>query len=122
LSEHVVDFEKRSTIKSQILADFITAWMELASYTEGLVTDSSWQMYCDVAWGSIKAWGHSSPGITLRDQIEIRDTTTVRKGNRQVYKQYNRVQNNIVRASQAAGHGGSELHVENIFQVDRRAN
>jgi predicted regulator of amino acid metabolism with ACT domain len=24
LSEHVVDFEKRSTIKSQILADFIT--------------------------------------------------------------------------------------------------
>jgi hypothetical protein len=26
LSEHVVDFEKRSTIKSQVLLDFITDW------------------------------------------------------------------------------------------------
>jgi hypothetical protein len=28
LSEHVVDFEKRSAIKSQVLADFITDWTE----------------------------------------------------------------------------------------------
>jgi hypothetical protein len=26
LSEHVVDFDKRSAIKSQILADFMTEW------------------------------------------------------------------------------------------------
>jgi hypothetical protein len=28
LSEHVVDFKKRSAIKSQVLVDFIVDWME----------------------------------------------------------------------------------------------
>jgi hypothetical protein len=28
LSEHVIDFEKRSAIKSQVLVDFIADWME----------------------------------------------------------------------------------------------
>jgi ribonuclease HI len=28
LSEYIIDFEKRSAIKSQILADFIAKWME----------------------------------------------------------------------------------------------
>jgi predicted regulator of amino acid metabolism with ACT domain len=28
LSEYVVDFEKRSAIKSQMLADFVANWME----------------------------------------------------------------------------------------------
>jgi hypothetical protein len=37
LSEHVVDFEKRSAIKSQIIANFITEWMDPNSYTEGQV-------------------------------------------------------------------------------------
>jgi ribonuclease HI len=27
LSDHVVDFEKRSAIKSQILVDFVAEWM-----------------------------------------------------------------------------------------------
>jgi hypothetical protein len=31
LSEHVVDFEKRSAIKSQILANFVAEWMEPGS-------------------------------------------------------------------------------------------
>jgi hypothetical protein len=39
LSEHVIDFEKRSTIKSQVLSDFIADWTEPSSYSEGLVTD-----------------------------------------------------------------------------------
>jgi hypothetical protein len=49
LFEHVVDFEKRSAIKSQVLADFIADWTEPASYTEGPVIESSWQVYCDGA-------------------------------------------------------------------------
>jgi hypothetical protein len=49
LSEHVIDFEKRSAIKSQVLADFIADWMEPVSYTEGPVTESLWQVYCDGA-------------------------------------------------------------------------
>jgi hypothetical protein len=39
LFEHVVDFEKRSAIKLQELADFIADWMEPSSYTEGPVID-----------------------------------------------------------------------------------
>jgi hypothetical protein len=35
LSKHVVDFEKRSAIKSQVLADFIRDWTKPSSYTRG---------------------------------------------------------------------------------------
>jgi hypothetical protein len=49
LSEHVIDFEKRNAIKSQILADFIADWTEPASYTEGPVIESPWQVYYDGA-------------------------------------------------------------------------
>jgi hypothetical protein len=35
LSEQVIDFKKRSAIKLQVIADFITDWTEPASYTEG---------------------------------------------------------------------------------------
>jgi hypothetical protein len=44
LSEHVVGFEKRSAIKSQVLADFIVDWMEPSSYTKGTVVDTPWQV------------------------------------------------------------------------------
>jgi hypothetical protein len=40
LSEHVIDFEKRSAIKSHVLADFIVYLTEPSSYTEGLVIDT----------------------------------------------------------------------------------
>jgi hypothetical protein len=52
LSEHVVDFEKRSAIKSQVLADFIADWTEPSCYTAGTVIDIPWQVHCDGAWGS----------------------------------------------------------------------
>jgi hypothetical protein len=51
LSKHVIDFEKRSDIKSQVLAYFIAQWTEPLSYTEGTVIDTPWQVYCDGAWG-----------------------------------------------------------------------
>jgi ribonuclease HI len=53
LSEHVIDFEKRSAIKSPILANFITEWMESGSATEGLVPESPWLVYCDRTWGAV---------------------------------------------------------------------
>jgi hypothetical protein len=52
LSEHVIDFDKRSAIKSQVLVDFIAGWTEPSSYIEGLVIDTPWQLYYDGAWGS----------------------------------------------------------------------
>jgi hypothetical protein len=42
LSEHMVDFMKRSTIKSRVLVDFIANLTEPTSYKEGLVTDTTW--------------------------------------------------------------------------------
>jgi hypothetical protein len=51
LSEHVVYFEKRSAIKSQVLADSIADWTEPSSYTEDTVMETPWQVYCDGAWG-----------------------------------------------------------------------
>jgi hypothetical protein len=70
LSEHVIDFEKRSAIKSQVLADFITDWTEPTNYTEGPVPESPWQVYCDGAWGnngaSASAIRISPSGIKLR--------------------------------------------------------
>jgi hypothetical protein len=51
LLEYVVDFEKRSAIKSQILADFIVEWMEPISPVEGTIPESPWLIYCDRAWG-----------------------------------------------------------------------
>jgi hypothetical protein len=42
LPEHVIGFKKRSTIKSQVLANFVANWMEPSSYTEGPVIDTPW--------------------------------------------------------------------------------
>jgi hypothetical protein len=42
LSEHVIDFEKISAIKSQVLADFIADWTELSSYTRGIIIGTPW--------------------------------------------------------------------------------
>jgi hypothetical protein len=53
LSEYVVDFEKRSAIKSQILADFVEEWTESSLLTEGVIPEASWHVYCDRAWGTI---------------------------------------------------------------------
>jgi hypothetical protein len=50
LSEHVIDFEKRSAIKSQVQEDFIADWMEPSSYTEGTVIDTPWQVHYDGTW------------------------------------------------------------------------
>jgi predicted regulator of amino acid metabolism with ACT domain len=51
LSEHVVDFEKRNTIKYQILADFVAEWTKLGSATDGVVPESPWLVYYEGPWG-----------------------------------------------------------------------
>jgi ribonuclease HI len=51
LLEHVIDFEKISAIKSQVMGDFIADWIEPSSYTESIVVDTLWQICCDGAWG-----------------------------------------------------------------------
>jgi hypothetical protein len=83
LSEHVVDFEKRSASKLQVLADFITGWTEPSCYTEGIVIDTPWPVHCDGAWG-VSEVGEaailmSPSGIKLGYAVHIR--------NRQVQQQ-----------------------------------
>jgi hypothetical protein len=68
LSEHVIDFEKRSAIKSQVLADFIADWTEPSSYTKGIVLDRSWQVYGDRALG---VFGEGAAEI-LKSHSEIK--------------------------------------------------
>jgi hypothetical protein len=53
LSEHIIDFEKRSAIKSLKLVDFVTDRTEPSSYTKGTVIDTPWQVHCDGVWGSL---------------------------------------------------------------------
>jgi ribonuclease HI len=70
LSEHVVDFEKRNTIKSQVSADFIAHWIEPSSYTEGTVMDTSWQVSCDRVWGISEA--RAAAILTSPSDIKLR--------------------------------------------------
>jgi hypothetical protein len=83
LSEHVIDFEKRSAIKSQVLANFIADWTELSSYTEGTVVDTPWQVHCDGAWGGSGAGVatilKSPSGIKLRYAARLQFTTEANK-------------------------------------------
>jgi hypothetical protein len=48
-SEYTFDFERRSAIKSQVLADFIVDWM-LPTVDSGEETYTPWIVHCDEAW------------------------------------------------------------------------
>jgi hypothetical protein len=52
LSENVVDLKKCSTIKSQILVDFVAEWIESGFTVDGPVHKSAWLIYCDRARGT----------------------------------------------------------------------
>jgi hypothetical protein len=83
LSEHVIDFEKRSAIKSQILAYFIADYTESSSYTEGTVVDTSCQVHCVGAWGVSRAGAavilKSPLGIKLRYTARLHFTVEADK-------------------------------------------
>jgi hypothetical protein len=69
LSEYTVDFERRSAIKSQVLADFVVDW---TSPTHNLGEDmiTPWVVQCDAAWChkgvGISAVVTSSTGMVIR--------------------------------------------------------
>jgi hypothetical protein len=49
LSEYIVDFERRSAIKSQVLADFVVDWTSPAQNSEEEIP-IPWIVQCDGAW------------------------------------------------------------------------
>ena len=48
LSEFYIDFERRTTIKSQVLADFIADWTSPTFREEPSI--ETWIVHCDGAW------------------------------------------------------------------------
>jgi hypothetical protein len=69
LSEYIVDFERRSGIKSQVLADFVVDW---TSPTQNLYEEmlTPWVVQCDGAWChkgvGISAVATSPTGVVIR--------------------------------------------------------
>lgn len=51
MNEYIVDFEHRSSVKSQVLADFIDDWTPSAFGTTIKFEEPSWSVHCDGAWG-----------------------------------------------------------------------
>jgi hypothetical protein len=49
LLEYIVDFEKCSAIKSQILADFVADWTKPRFQADDIFQESPWLVYCDGA-------------------------------------------------------------------------
>jgi hypothetical protein len=50
LSQHFIEFKKRTSIKSQVLADFLADWTPSQSSREDK-KQPEWTIYCDGAWG-----------------------------------------------------------------------
>jgi hypothetical protein len=67
LSEHIIDFGKRSTIKSQVLADFVVDWTSPSNTARDEELIPVWKIRCDGAWG-----GKGYCYFTSRSQAEIR--------------------------------------------------
>jgi hypothetical protein len=74
VSEYIVDFETRSVIKSQVLADFVVDW---TSPTQNLDEEmlTPWVVQCDGAWChtgvGISAVVMSPTGVVIRYAAHI---------------------------------------------------
>jgi ribonuclease HI len=70
LSEHTIDFRKRSAIKSQVLADFVMDWTSPRNTAGDEELVPVWEIRCDGAWGrkgaGIAAIITSLVGVKLR--------------------------------------------------------
>jgi ribonuclease HI len=75
LSEHTIDFGKRSAIKSQVLADFVVDCTSPSSIIADEELVPVWEIRCDRAWGrkgaGIVAIITSPAGIKLRYAARI---------------------------------------------------
>jgi hypothetical protein len=62
LSEHTINFGKRSAIKSQVLADFVVDWSSPSCIIADEELVPIWEIRCDGAWGAkVLALQPSSP-------------------------------------------------------------
>jgi hypothetical protein len=115
LSEHVVNFKKRSIIKSQVLADFMEEWTESGSTTEGEVPKSPWLVYCDGAWGAVGARAAailiSPSGIKPHYAARLQFNSEADK----CTNKSSRIRGHIAGALQIKGHWGPKMHPPHRF-------
>jgi hypothetical protein len=52
LSEHTIDFGKRSAIKSYVLADFVVDWTSPSNIAVDEELVPIWEIRCNGAWGA----------------------------------------------------------------------
>ena len=55
LNEFSIDYVHRSSIQSQVLADFIAVWMPGAQEEEANKDAEAWTVFCDSSWGTFGA-------------------------------------------------------------------
>lgn len=75
LSEFVVELERRSAIKSQVLADFIADWTSPGAQQETEI--EPWVIYCDGAWDNEGVRISAIIESPLGGQNEIHSTAKV---------------------------------------------
>jgi hypothetical protein len=79
LSEHTIDFGKRSAIKSQVLADFIVDWTSPSSVTTDEELVPFWEIRCDGAWGMQRSWHRSHHHLADGYEAKIRRKTRLQR-------------------------------------------
>lgn len=79
LSEHVINFEKRSAAKSQVIGDFIAYWTTPGYFGDGEVIEACWTIHCDGTWDS--AGVGIAAIITSPSGIKMRYATRLQFGN-----------------------------------------
>jgi hypothetical protein len=83
LNEYTVDFEHRSTIKSQVLTDFIADWTSSAFDTTLQFEELLWTVHCDGAWGMAGAGisailtSPSSPKLRYAARLQFLSTNNI---------------------------------------------
>jgi ribonuclease HI len=70
LSEHTIDFGKRSTIKSQVLADFVVDWTSPRNTAGDEELIPVWEIRCDGSWG--RKGAKIAPIVTSPTGVKLR--------------------------------------------------
>jgi ribonuclease HI len=118
----VVDFEKRSMIKSKILADFIVEWTKPSSLTEGIVPEISWFIYYDRAWGD--AGAGAATILISPSEIKLRYVARLQFNN-EVDKYTNNIAEYeviLLGALQAKSDWSPNMHIAHRFKNHHQSN
>ena len=82
LSQHYIEIEKTTSVKSEVLADFVTAWTPSQNPSEEQ-TQPEWIIHCDGAWSfagaSVVAIITSLLGVKMRytTRLEFQCTNNI---------------------------------------------